>query len=88
MGLSHGGHHEGIQKHGVRILEGKKLWYCKPFQFGTYQHTRDHEVRKVHKHLCSFCLSQGRYLNHSEKECHLARKSNGGSKNELGAAYQ
>ena len=59
----------------------QKPWYCKQFQNGSCMHNRDHEVnRKLHKHICSFCLSQGRWLGHAEKDCIFVKKSS--TKNE------
>ena len=59
----------------------QKPWYCKQFQSGSCTHNRDHEVNgKLHKHICSFCLSQGRLLGHAEKDCIFVKKSS--TKNE------
>ena len=64
----------------------KKLWYCKAFQSGSCHFTKDHGVSgKLHKHICAHCLSQGRFMGHSEKECNSWKKSFH-SKNEKSAA--
>ena len=40
-------------------------------------YNKDHEVNgKLHKHLCSFCLSQGRFQGHAEKRCVFCAKKN------------
>ena len=71
-----------MQKHttgGKNWVKNDKLqkpWYCKPFQTWLCVHNKDHKVNgKLHKHLCSFCLSQGRYLDHAEKDCIFSRKA-------------
>ena len=62
----------------------KKPWYCKLLQSGQCQHAKDHEFGgKMQKHICSFCLTQGRILAHPEKDCHFHKKF---TKNEQGAA--
>ena len=62
----------------------RKPWYCKNYQFGTCVHSRDHESNgKIHKHVCSFCLSGGRQVGHPEKECPHKKSS----KNEQAAAH-
>ena len=59
----------------------QKPWYCKQFQSGACAYNKDHAVNgKMYKHLCSFCLSQGRYLGHAEKHCIFSEKGN--AKNE------
>ena len=53
-----------------------KPWYCKQFQTGACGHSKDHEVNgRLHKHLCSFCISQGRFLGHPEKDCIFSKKA-------------
>ena len=55
---------------------GKRPWYCKSYQQGLCQHSKDHESNgKVHKHICSHCLNSGRFMSHPEKDCTFARKS-------------
>ena len=57
-----------------KIRMAKKPWYCKLYQVGQCQFHRDLEhAGKVHKHICSFCLSQGRISAHPEKECQNAK---------------
>ena len=64
---------------------GRKPWYCKNYQTGTCNYSRDHELNgKIQKHICSFCLAGGRQVGHPEKEC-PHRKQN--SKNEHAAAH-
>ena len=59
----------------------QKPWFCKQFQSGACSFNKDHDVNgKTHKHLCAFCLSQGRYLGHPEKDCIFSKKNN--TKNE------
>ena len=66
--------------------ETKKPWYCKSFQAGLCFHNKDHENGgKLYRHICAFCLRNGRQLPHSEKECTFAKKQ---PKNELVAALQ
>ena len=81
------------QKHSVtkqnwgKNQENKRPWFCKQFQSGVCNFFRDHEVSgRVHKHICAYCLSQGRQLVHAEKDCHFARRN--GPKNDQGAAQQ
>ena len=53
----------------------RRPWYCRQFQLGLCAHQKDHEVGgRVHKYICSHCLSQGRFLNHPEKDCHFVKK--------------
>ena len=66
--------------------ENRKPWYCKSFQTGVYFHKKDHENgRKLYRHICAFCLRNGKQLPHGEKDCTFAKKQ---PKNELGAALQ
>ena len=61
----------------------RKPWFCKPFQSGTCQFGKDHEINgKIHKHICSYCLAQGRFLGHPERDFQLKKNS----KNEQTAA--
>ena len=61
----------------------KKPWFCKNFQ--TNSCPKDHEVNgRVNKHISAFCLTLGKQLNHSEKNCNS--KSNH-PKNEQTAAH-
>ena len=81
------------QKHSItkqnwgKNQENKRPWFCKQFQSGACNFFRDHEVSGcLHRHICAYCLSQGRQLVHAEKDCHFARKN--GPKNDQGAAQQ
>ena len=63
----------------------KKPWFCKSYQTNACVHKRDHEVNgRLHRHICTFCLANGKQLNHSEKNC-LAK--NNQAKNETTAAH-
>ena len=77
------------QKHSVtkqnwgKNQENKRPWFCKQFQSGACNFFRNHEVSgRLHRHICAYCLSQGRQLVHAEKDCHFARKN--GPKNDQG----
>ena len=60
-------------------------WFCKYFQNGTCIHNKDHEVGgRLHRHICSVCLQQGKVLNHAQKDCSLVKKQ---AKNQQVAAY-
>ena len=64
------------QKSGTKAFE-KRPWFCKQFQNGTCQFTKDHETGgRFHKHICAFCLLQGKQLGHSEKDCNVKRTKN------------
>ena len=55
--------------------QGHRPWFCKASQSGTCSFTKDHEVQgKLHKHICAHCLSHGRCMTHSEKDCYFAKK--------------
>ena len=57
---------------------GKKPWFCRFYQNGTCQHTKDNEVAgKMHRHICAYCLQQGCMLNHSEEDCGLVKSKSG-----------
>ena len=78
---AHAQKHSSGTKSWVRSDKSQKPWYCKQFQTGSCTHSKDHEVNgRLHKHLCSFCISQGRYLGHAEKDCIFSKKFN--AKNE------
>ena len=54
-----------------------KPWFCKFFQNGSCSFAKDHEVNgRMHKHICSFCLGQGRFLGHPEKDCIFSKPHN------------
>ena len=51
-----------------------KTWFCKAYQLGTCTHTKDHELMsKLQKHICAFCVTQGKVSHHPEKYCHLSK---------------
>ena len=78
---AHAQKHTTGEKNWVKNDKLQKPWYCKPFQTRSCVHNKDHEVNgKLQKHLCSFCLSQGRYLGHAKKDCIFSRKAS--TKNE------
>ena len=55
--------------------KNSKPWYCKQFQIGACSFAKDHEVNgKTHKHICSFCVGQGRFLGHAEKDCIFSKR--------------
>ena len=82
---AHAQKHQSRQNWGSRQPE-KRPWFCKNYQTGSCVFSKDHEVNgKLHRHICAHCLSQGKHLNHPERECHFSKKL--GSKNELGAAH-
>ena len=63
----------------------KKPWFCKFYQNGSCNFEKDHEFAgRMHRHICAYCLSQGKQLNHPEKECTLKKV---GSKNGQMAAH-
>ena len=77
--------HFGKQNWGRKDQDVKKPWYCKLYQTGKCQFSKDHEYGgKIHKHVCSFCLSQGRISGHPEKECQSVKHHI--PKNKIGAA--
>ena len=62
----------------------KKPWFCN-FQTNVCAHKKDHEMNgRLHRHICAFCLANGRQLNHSEKNC-MAK--NNQAKNDTAAAH-
>ena len=78
-------HHVGKQNWGKKESESKTPWFCKSYQFGQCLFNKDHEQGgKMHKHICSHCLSQGKILAHPQKDCNNVKRQN--SKNEFGAA--
>ena len=82
---AHAQKHQNRQNWGFRQQE-KRPWFCKNFQTGSCSFNKDHEVGgKLHRHICAHCLSQGKHLNHSERDCHFSKKS--GPKNDQGAAH-
>ena len=66
----------------------RRPWFCKAYQSGHCQYQKDHETNgKLQKHICSFCLNQGRFLSHPQKDCQFVKKwgDKVQSKNEQGA---
>ena len=87
---AHAQHHSAPQKSNWQKTndQTKKSWFCKAFQVGMCSHSKDHENNgKNHRHICAYCISQGRILTHPEKDCLFAKKS-GLSKNDQMAAQQ
>ena len=59
-----------------RTYKHKRPWFCKLYQQGQCTHVKDHEMGgKTHKHVCSFCLSQGCTLPHPEKAFNFLKKA-------------
>ena len=53
----------------------RRPWFCKAYQSGHCQYQKDHETNgKLQKHICSFCLNQGRFLSHPQKYCQFVKK--------------
>ena len=74
---AHAQKHVSSNKTWGKVEKSSKPWYCKPFQTGSCSSTKDHEVNgKLHKHICSFCLGQGRFLGHAEKDCIFSKRHN------------
>ena len=64
----------------------KKPWFCKNFQTNACPHQRDHEVNgRLNMHICAFCLTMGKQLNHSEKNCNSKTSH---PKNDQAAAHR
>ena len=50
--------------------DNKKPWFCKNFQNNICSFANEHETNgKLHKHICAYCLTLGKQLNLSEKNC-------------------
>ena len=79
------------QKHQVstrqnwgKTHELKKPWFCKNYQSGICYFAKDHDMGgKTHRHICAFCLSQGRISNHADKDCHCPTLKQVGSKSTI-----
>ena len=81
---AHAQKHTSFKSNWVKNSDSKKPWFCKAFQTNVCRFQKDHEVNgKTHRHICSYCLSQGRIMSHPEKECAFSKKV---PKNEQGAA--
>ena len=74
---AHAQKHSNMAKNWGRAYESsKKPWFCKFFQQGNCKFDSDHEVGgKLHRHICVFCVKQGKVIGHAEKDCALARKN-------------
>ena len=69
-------HHNTSTKYGLKAEFAKKPWFCRFYQNGTCQYQKDHEYNgKLQKHICAFCLSQGKTLGHPEKDCTAKRQA-------------
>ena len=54
----------------------KKPWFCKNFQTNSCSFQKDHESNgRLQRHICAFCLTQGKQLGHAEKNCHNKTKN-------------
>ena len=54
----------------------KKPWFCKNFQNNTCSFQKDHESNgRLQRHICAFCLTQGKQLGHAEKNCQNKTKN-------------
>ena len=64
--------------------ETRKPWFCKN-QSNSWSFSKDHETNgRLQRHICVFCLSQGKQLGHSEKNCQNKTHE---TKNETPAAH-
>ena len=55
--------------------DNKKPWFYKNFQNNACSHSKDHESNgRLQKHIYAFCLTLGKQLNHSEKNCITKQK--------------
>ena len=65
--------------------DNRKPWFCKNFQRNSCSFSRDHESNgHLHKHICAFCLAQGKQLGHLEKNCQNKGQQ---TKNNIPAAH-
>ena len=61
--------HVSMGKQSWGRADSRKPWFCKNFQTNSCSFSRDHESNgHLHKHICAFCLTQGKQLGHSEKK--------------------
>ena len=75
VGRAYAQKHNSRQNWGLKIGE-KKPWFCNHYQTGTCTFEKDHAIGgKTHRHICAHCLSQGKHLNHPERDCHFAQKA-------------
>ena len=76
----HAQRHTTRQNYSRNSDVGRKPWFCKAFQAGTCNYNKDHDQNgKLQRHICAHCLSNGKTLNHAEKDCFAKRNM---SKNE------
>ena len=67
-------HQNSKQAWGKSTFDNKKPWFCKQYQTNSCTFSKDHEsFGKTQKHICAFCLSIGKILNHPECECRLKK---------------
>ena len=67
-------HQNSKQPWGKSTFDSKKPWFCKQYQTNSCTFNKDHEsFGKTQKHICAFCLSIGKTLNHPECECRLKK---------------
>ena len=72
---AHAQKHVSVTKQWGKNEKNTKPWFCKYFQNGSCSFAKDHEVNgRMHKHICLFCLGQGRVLGHAEKDCIFSRR--------------
>ena len=68
------------------VRADKKPWFCKNYQTNSCHYQKDHEVNgRLNRHICAFCLTLGKQLGHSEKNCN--NKTNN-PKNDQPAAHR
>ena len=54
----------------------RKPWFCKNFQTNSCSFNKDHDTNgHLHRHICAFCITQGKQLGHSEKNCQNKAKN-------------
>ena len=67
---AHAQKHVSTSKQSWGRADGRKPWFCKNFQTNSCSFSRDHGSNgHLQKHICTFCLTQGKQLGHSEKNC-------------------
>ena len=82
---AHAQKHVSVGKQTWGRAESRKPWFCKNFQTNSCSFSKDHETNgQLHRHICAFCLSQGKQLGHSEKNC---QNKNHQTKNKTPAAH-
>ena len=69
-------HPNSKQSWTISSFENKKPWFCKQHQTNACTFNKDHEsFGKIQRHVCAYCLSVGKILNHPECECRSAKRS-------------